>query len=435
MVQITRDGCIVDKLTDAHREELTIVKEANPYYNELKVIFEVFKLRNDGSFIVPRYWAQDHFEITARTFGYVSSARRLVFQGNLRSGVQQDAATQCIEQLQTFGGGVLSLATGMGKTVIALYVTCKLKLKTLIIVHKQFLMDQWVDKIRQFIPTARIGRLQQSTVQVARCDIVVGMLQSMSMHDYERQVFDDFGLIIFDEVHVVPTPVFSRALTKVSVPYMLGLSATPERRDGQSRIIHWFIGPTFFEHRLEGRREVTVRVVMNNARALHKLPIKQGVINMIAVTTILSKMHFRNALLVRTMHQLVTDGYKVIALSDRRAHCHTLMEMLYSEYGIYGSLYIGGMTHWELEESKESDVLLATYAMAKEGLDIPSLDALVLVSPRSDVVQACGRILHSNTNKHPVIVDIVDQWFMGRSQFNKRNVYYTQAGFHVRFEN
>ena len=363
----------------------------------------------------------------------------LYSKGNLRSGVQQDAATQCIEQLHTVGGGVLSLATGMGKTVLALYVTCKIKLKTLIIVHKQFLMDQWVDKIRQFIPTARIGRLQQSTVQVDRCDIVVGMLQSISMHDYERQVFDDFGLIIFDEVHVVPTPVFSRALTKVSVPYMLGLSATPERRDGQSRIIHWFIGPTFFEHRLEGRREVTVRVVMNPMQ--HKLPIKfnqtlnLGVINMIAVTTILSKMHSRNALLIRTMHQLVTDGYKVLALSDRRAHCHTLMELLYSEYGICGAFYIGGMTHWELEESKESNVLLATYAMAKEGLDIPSLDALVLSSPRSDVVQACGRILHSNTNKRPVIVDIVDQWFLGRSQFNKRNVYYTQAGFHVRFEN
>lgn len=84
----------------------------------------------------------------------------------------------------------------------------------------------------------------------------------------------------------------------------------------------------------------------------------------------------------------------------------------------------------ELKESETKNVLLATYAMAKEGLDIPGLNALVLASPRSDVVQACGRVLHGRS-KSPVIVDIVDQWYIGRAQFNKRMAYYSKSGFTI----
>ena len=80
------------------------------------------------------------------------------------------------------------------------------------------------------------------------------------------------------------------------------------------------------------------------------------------------------------------------------------------------------MSSYELAQSTKRKVLLATYSMAKEGLDIPSLNALVLACPRSDVVQACGRILHGKTELSPVIVDIVDQWFIGKAQFKKRTI-------------
>ena len=85
-------------------------------------------------------------------------------------------------------------------------------------------------------------------------------------------------------------------------------------------------------------------------------------------------------------------------------------------------LYLGGMKEHELKQSKTKDILLATYSMAKEGLDIPGLDALVLATPRSDVVQACGRILHGKS-KNPTIVDIGDQWPIGKAQFNKKKMH------------
>ena len=435
MSVISQKGCIVDQhiFTDQHAQELTVAKAASPYFDNVPP-FEVYVQRDDGSVIVPRYWAEKSVGIKRNLFDYVYRASRLHFQGSLKPGLQQTAASSTIRQLRENGGGVLCLATGVGKTVIALQVACTLGLKTLIVVHKQFLLDQWEDRIRHFVPKARVGRLQQNVEDTKCRDIIVGMLQSIAMRTYSTiSNGSGIGLIIFDEVHVVPTPVFSRALMKLSAPYMLGLSATPERRDGLSRVIHWFIGPTFFEHYLAGKREVTVRVVKFYVGL--KLPVKAGIVSIMAIPTILSRIERRNALLADIVCSLVSEEHKVMLLSDRRSHCAALMSQLHS-MSVSSALYIGMMKKHELKESTKSDVLIATFAMAKEGLDIPELDALVLASPKSDVVQACGRILHGK-RMPPIIVDIVDQWsssaHFSDAQFNKRRLYYSQAGFTIQY--
>ena len=313
--------------------------------------------------------------------------------------------------------------TGFGKTTIALYVACELKIKTLVVVHKQFLMDQWIERIRQFVPSAEVGRLKQNVADVEDRDIVVGMLQSVAMHEYEPDVFDGFGLVIFDEVHVLPAPVFSRALFKCCAPCTLGLSATPERKDGMSYVIHWFVGPMFMELRLKEKTEVEVRVVQVPCK------FKINMRNRYAMANVANKLcgdPERNTVLIRIIRNLVAEGRKVIVLSDRRAHCEMLNEAL----DVESALYMGGMKPHELKESEAKDVLLATYAYATEGLDVPALDALVLATPRSNVVQACGRILHGKSS-NPIIVDIIDQWAIGTAQFNKRKKYYEEAGFTI----
>jgi superfamily II DNA or RNA helicase len=291
-------------------------------------------------------------------------------------------------------------------------------------------MDQWEDRIRTFVPGASVGRLQRDVEDVEDREIVVGMLQSLAMRDYDDDIFDDFGLVIFDEVHVVPAPVFSRALLKLCTPKVLGLSATPVRRDGLSFVIHWFIGPIFFEHSLAGKNEVTVSVLKFWINRTPKL-VQMAKYNMAAVITMLCDIEERNALIVSKVAELVSLGHKVLLLSDRRAHCESLRTML-KKHQIEGALYLGGMKGYELERSTTMKAMFATYSMAKEGLDIPSLDALVLATPRSDVVQACGRILHGKTLLSPVIVDVVDQWFMGRAQHNKRQAYYLSSGFKLK---
>ena len=423
MSLLTRDGYVVsdDDFAPWHADELTVKAEVNPLFNTDPQPFPVFENREDGTVAVPRYWGEENFGRPKRLFGHVEKAENLVFKGSMRSDLQNDAVNKTIEQLSTHGGGVLSLCTGFGKTIISLYIACALKVKTLVIVHKQFLLDQWEERIKTFVPFARIGRVQQKIEDVENCDIVIGMLQSVAMRQYDDDTFSDFGFVIFDEVHVVPAPVFSRALLKLCVPYMLGLSATPIRKDGLSRVIHWFIGPTFFHYALSGQDDVTVRV--SKFKVDRKLPT-----NMAAATTIICNISQRNDLIIKEVCSLVFAGHKVILLSDRRAHCEALRIKLKKE-DIEGALYLGGMKNFELRESAKRGVLLCTYGIAKEGLDIPSLDALILATPRSDVVQACGRILHGKTTLSPVIIDIVDQWFMGKAQFNKRQTYYKSAGF------
>ena len=127
-----------------------------------------------------------------------------------------------------------------GKTVIALNIISKLKTKTLVIVHKGFLVEQWIERIQQFLPKARIGKIQGQIIDIEDKDIVIGMLQSLSMKEYPQNMFKEFGLLIVDEVHHIAAEVFVRSLFKIITKNVLGLSATIQRKDGLSKYLKCF---------------------------------------------------------------------------------------------------------------------------------------------------------------------------------------------------
>ena len=107
-----------------------------------------------------------------------------------------------------FGGGLLELPCAFGKTCLALNIIYRLKKKSFIIVHKEFLMNQWIERIQQFLPKARIGKIQGPIIDIDEKDIVIGMLQSLSMKEYPASTFESFGLTIIDEVHHISSEVF-----------------------------------------------------------------------------------------------------------------------------------------------------------------------------------------------------------------------------------
>ena len=137
---------------------------------------------------------------------------------------------------------VLGDFTVTHNTVIGINIASRLRKKTLIIVHKDFLLNQWIERIEQFMPGARVGRIQGPTIDVADKDIVIAMLQSISMKHYDPALFDCFGFTIIDEVHHMGAEVFSQALQKVVTPYVLGLSATMARKDGLTNVFKMFMG-------------------------------------------------------------------------------------------------------------------------------------------------------------------------------------------------
>ena len=140
MSMLTRNGHIVYKenLDQSYIEELTVAPKTF-YPDDLPNPFEVFVELHDHTVAVPRYWAKEKLGPAEVFDGRVDCAPRLVFSGELRSAIQIEAVQRSLDKLQKDGGGVLCLPTGTGKTVIALYIACTIKVKTLIVVHKQLL--------------------------------------------------------------------------------------------------------------------------------------------------------------------------------------------------------------------------------------------------------------------------------------------------------
>ena len=132
----------------------------------------------------------------------------LNFNGELREK-QKTVVDKFITHIDKNGCGLLALHTGFGKTICALNIISRLKTKTLIIVHKEFLLRQWIERIEQFLPDAKVGKIQAKVIDIDDKDIVICMLQSLSMKDYDISLFNQFGLTIVDECHHIGAEVFS----------------------------------------------------------------------------------------------------------------------------------------------------------------------------------------------------------------------------------
>jgi superfamily II DNA or RNA helicase len=426
----------LDSLSPAKLESLKQTLTVTPETNADYAVAESYKVyQTSKNFImIPRnFGIHDH---TVLRDG-APVAEGLEFSGQLKTETCQiEAVEAVVAGLRSKGSGILSLPTGYGKTTVALYVLSKIAQKTLIVVHKEFLMTQWIERIHQFLPGARVGKIQGTVIDVENKDIVIGMLQSLSKKEYDKNTFSDFGLTIIDETHHVCTRSFSRLFSHVNTRYLLGLSATLERKDGLTYVLHWFLGPTLFK--VERKSQTQVRVDKSDFNhelfTTNPFPLNRArKPNLPDAITKITKLPERNAHIMSLIAKAHAENRKILVLTDRRQHCFDLLEAC-SSYS--AGLYIGGMKPEELKESEQADVIFATYSLAHEGLDIPTLDTLIMASPKSDIVQSVGRILRETIGKSntPLVLDIVDMWGPFKYQFFKRCKYYKSAGFSIKEE-
>jgi superfamily II DNA or RNA helicase len=334
--------------------------------------------------------------------------------------------------------GVLSLHTGGGKTVCALYIASKLKVPTLVIVHNTFLRDQWIDRIKAFLPKARIGRVQADVVDVADKDVVIVMLQTLSMKELNGNLFAPIGLVIVDECHHIASEVFVQALPKVTSRYMLGLSATPERKDKLMFAIHWFLGPLLYKSDTGDSVDVQVKVEMyeyeNDDPEFNEIVTSsQGMVSVPIMVNKLTACEDRTRWLVRILVDVIEDGRQVLVLSDRVQHCKDILDGLPPDLKEEACILSQAVkSEVRTEYCRTKKVLIATYSMCKEGFDVPTLNTLVMATPRPDIDQIVGRILRvekAGRAVHPLIVDIVDPQF--KRQFGARNTLYRRRQYRV----
>lgn len=326
---------------------------------------------------------------------------------------------------------VLGDFTVTHNTVLGINIASRLRKKTLIIVHKDFLLTQWIERIEQFMPGARVGRIQGPTVDIDDKDIVIAMLQSLSMKHYDINLFDSFGFTIIDEVHHMGAEVFSQALQKVITPYVLGLSATMNRKDGLTKVFKMFMGDIVHtEKRDTSSAVVNVRIYeyKNNDPEFDEM--KYDYRGNPLYSTMIKKLcdcDDRSEFLLDIVESNLNEypELQMMVLAHNKSLLKYLYEGAMKRNIADGDIgyYLGGMKAEKLKESESKKLILGTYAMASEGLDIKSLSALVMATPKSDVIQTAGRILRT-TDGRKLIVDVVDQHDIFQNQSAKRKTFY-----------
>ena len=400
--------------------------------------YKVYK-ETDDAFYLPKHFGVEKHGVPKETTRDVATTdeRFWTFAGGLRS--QQLPVVNAFLLPQPHDG-VLSLHTGGGKTVCALYIASQLRLPTLVIVHNSFLRDQWEERVRAFLPNARIGRIQGDVCEVEGKDVIIAMLQTISMKELPIATFKPIGFVIVDECHHIASEVFVQALPKVTSKYMLGLSATPTRKDGLMFVAHWFLGPLLYNSDKGDIEDPDINVEVyeykNDDPTFNEIIYnRQGVMFTSLMINKLAECENRTGWLSDIIADVLTESphRQMLVLTDRVQHTKDILAALPPSIRARSAILSQGVHASKRAEFCEScSVLIATYAMCKEGFDVPTLNTLLMATPRPDIDQIVGRILRvekSVRKVHPLILDVVDPQF--RRQFQERNALYKKRSYLV----
>lgn len=388
---------------------------------------------------MPRYFGESKFGIAKKMKISQGETVNVPFAGTLRPNqvpVVETYLNHVNNKGIQGGGGLLELPCAYGKTTLSLYICAQLKVKTLVIVHKEFLLNQWIERIRQFQPTSRIGRIQGKTIDIENKDIVLGMLQSLSMKDYPEGTFSSFGLTIIDEVHHISSEVFSCALFKLVTKYMLGLSATMNRKDGTTKVFKMFLGDVIYKGDRDEEHDVIVRGIQyrvdDDDEFTKVITNFKGDVMYSSMISKLCSYNRRSEFILRVLSDMLQENpeQQIMILAHNKSLLTYLFDTITQRNISTVGYYIGGMKEAALKESEDKKVIIATYAMASEALDIKTLTTLIMATPKTDIEQSVGRILRQK-HTNPIVVDIIDQHEPFIRQWYKRRTFYKKHNYRI----
>lgn len=333
--------------------------------------------------------------------------------------VLRDDQVPAVAALAEANDGILNAGCGKGKSVMALEAISRVGRPALILVHKEFLMTQWANHIKNWFGVEP-GYVQGGVFKWEGYPIVVGMLQTIyARRDNLPAGFrENFGIIISDEVHRVSAPTWSSVIEMFPAKRRWGLSATLNRSDGLEIIFKSHIGDVIYQL-LGTNLQPKVYAIKTGIEVYQgAFDMRNGKLNTAKLTTYLTTIPERNKKILGYLVSAARSGRKILVLSERVEHVKYLKQAFdhnTKEEGFETRMYIGGMEAENRTEAEENaDILFATTQMAKEALDIPALDTLFLVTPQGSEItteQAVGRIARSfEGKKTPMVVDFIDEF-------------------------
>lgn len=383
------------------------------------------------------------------------------FKGTLRDD-QQEA----IKELFKYDIGVLSATTAFGKTVIAAKMIAERKVNTLILVHRQQLLEQWNERFKVFLNInetlpvmgKKCGRKRMQNIigliGAGKCNPVgiidIAIMQSLNRRGDVKALVKDYGMVIVDECHHVPAYSFEEILKSVSAKYVYGLTATPIRQDGHHPIIFMHCGPV--RYRVDAKMQAGLRPFdhyviprFTSFRSSYETNQKDAAIQELYSEIALNE--WRNRFIVDDVVKSHVQGRNSLVLTERTAHVEDLKKMLQGSIPNLISL-TGGASAKDKKASflkiKEIPTgqpmtLLATGKYIGEGFDEPRLDTLFLAMPiswKGTIQQYAGRLHRLFDGKDNVqIYDYVDsQVRIFSKMYHKRLAGYASLGYKIKTE-
>lgn len=329
--------------------------------------------------------------------------------------------------MHEFGGAIIEAMVSSGKTAMALETARRLGMKTLIVVHTTVLAEQWIKEIKKFFPEWTTGIIQADKIETHDRDICVGIINSLAMKkDYPEWLFDEFGFVVFDEIHKMSSQEFGKVFSRLRAKYMLGLSGTLTRSDRAENVFKFGVGTVV-------KAMQSIDVLRPKIYAIDTKYVFASTANNIdrQKARFLKKLicdPARNSLIIQNTVKAAMAGRHVLVLTERVDHVESLYSSLVRELvprGITVGMMVGSTPKALREKHQAAQVLIATSQLLGTGFNNPKLSVLIFATPIQSVVQCVGRIIRRHPDKkEPMVVDLVDSgskmaMVLGKSRMNK----------------
>ena len=358
-----------------------------------------------------------------------------------------DYQKEAVEAMGRVSCGILQSPCGSGKTQMGIALAAKLKRKVLWITHTQDLLSQSRSRAMQYFPEKTLGSITAGKVQIGS-HMTFATVQTLCKLDL-TQYRKTWDVIIVDECHRLagsPTQVtmFYKIMNSLAARYKYGLSATVHRSDGMIKSTFAVLGPVVYKVPDEAVADKTMKVRIcrrDTGTVINRVCLDtDGTLNYNDLLAYLGGNRERNDLIVKDLNN--QTGHSCLVLASRLEQLRNIRNLLPENLKEVSAMIDGSMTSKKAKAEREAaikemrtgtkKILFASFGLAKEGLDIPCLDRLFLVSPQKDyavVTQSIGRIARKAEGKtDAVCFDYVDDIQFCENQFKRRRVHYRKAG-------
>ena len=387
----------------------------------------------------------NNIEIISKDERFVGNKIEVKFNGSLRE--EQQIA---IDHMLKYDNGILCAPTGFGKTVIGCKLIAERKVNTLILVNKIQLLNQWKDRIKEFLDVKEVGEISSKKKNITNVIDVVSV-KSLWNNGNVLDIAKNYGMIIIDECHHTAAYTFEQAINTGNAKYVYGISATPERENGHTPIIKMQCGDIRYKVdslTFNKKLNIPMKVIAKKSRLNFT---NQNIDNyeLNEINDLIAKDIIRSENIIKDIKKEYDNGKNILVLTERLE----LMNYIYDKLSKYTNnifKYYGGIgkkvlkSYMELNnqinENEDNKIIVATGSYIGEGFDDSKLDVLFLTMPISGqtrVTQYAGRLHRQDSNKKEILIyDYIDDNFSKtRNMFLKRKKTYEKLGYEIVEEN